>query len=153
MRGLSPAGAALRWGAEERGLTAPVQDPLTAASKAVLLSPSGPLAKNQGNHTSSLESASPFSGLPARSNPGLPVTSFKDLRLSLVLSPDPWLRQANPSSCCAHNTAVPTLCLWALAQELQYGDSYHTAQVWLPAPSPVAPISGCPHLLPHVKTE
>lgn len=52
--------------------------------------------------------------------------SFKDLGLSLVSSPDPRPCQANLCSCRAHNTAVPTPCLW-----VQVCKDCHTGvQVW-----------------------
>lgn len=150
MRGLSPAGAALRWGGGGKRADCARTGPSHCSFKSCASEPIWSLSQEPGQphqqpgvSPSLLRTACLIKSRPSR----------YDLRLSLVLSPDPWLRQANPCSCCAHNTTVPTLCLWAVAQELQYGDSCHTAQVWLLAPSPVAPISGHSHLLPHVKTE
>lgn len=119
-------------GAEKRWLTLQVHDSLNAASKAVLLGPSGPEPR-----TRAILSAAESQLLPSRyccrikSRPS--VKSFKALGLSLLLSPDPGLCEANLGSCYAHNTAVPTLCLCALVhrdhvpQEVVCGDSGHTA--------------------------
>lgn len=96
---------------QERLSTTLVPESLTVASKALLLSLSGPLAKNQCKRTTSPGSAA-VSLPPQNKVPGLPVKPFKALGLPLLISPGPWLHEANLCSC----SAVTHCYLWALFQ-------------------------------------